>query len=81
MLKSSMKQNYRLLSKCRRPSTKQVLYKTEWYYAPGIMQLHRMHWLEAGPGFRKWKQFTWKWNGSNHEFHLDTGTSRLLIAN
>ena len=32
MLKSSVKQNYRLLSKCRWPSTKQVLSTTEWYF-------------------------------------------------
>ena len=32
MLKSSMKQNYKLLSKCRWPSTKQVLSTTEWYF-------------------------------------------------
>ena len=32
MFKSSMKQNYRLLSKCRWPSTKQELSKTEWYF-------------------------------------------------
>jgi len=49
--------------------------------ARGPMQLHRMHRLEAGPGFRKWRQFTWKRNGSSHEYHLDTETSRLLIAN
>jgi len=29
---------------------------------------------------RKWIQFTWNRNSSNHEFHLDTETSRLLIA-
>ena len=32
VLKSSLKQNYRLLSKCRWPSTKQVLSTTEWYF-------------------------------------------------
>jgi len=31
--------------------------------------------------FRKWTQFTWKRNGLNHEFHHDTETNRLLIAN
>ena len=30
---------------------------------------------------RKWIQFAWKRNCSNHKFHLDTETSRLLIAN
>jgi len=30
----------------------------------------RMHPLKVGPDFRKWKQFTWKRNGSNHKFHL-----------
>jgi len=29
----------------------------------------------------KWMQFTWKRNGSNHKFHLDTETSTLLTAN
>jgi len=43
--------------------------------ARGPIQLHR---LKVGSGFRKWKQFTWKRNGSSHEFHLDTETSRLL---
>jgi len=35
MLNYSMKQNYRL-SKCRWPSTKQVLSKTEWYFESWI---------------------------------------------
>jgi len=30
---------------------------------------------------RKWTQFTWKQNGSNHKFHPDAETSRLVIAN
>ena len=45
------------------------------------MQLLRMHRIKAGSAFTKWKQFTWKRNGSNHDFHLDTKTSSLLIAN
>jgi len=27
------------------------------------------------------EQFTTKWNGSNHEFHLDIETNRLVITN
>ena len=36
-------------------------------------------WTKTAP--RKWIQITWKRNGSNHEFHLDTETGKLLIAN
>jgi len=33
-------------------------------------------WAKTAP--RKWIQFKWKRNSSNHEFHLDTESSRLL---
>ena len=42
-------------------------------------QLYRPHMNENSS--TKVKKLTWKRNGSNHKFHPDTVTSRLLIAN